>query len=271
MVAWQAGVSDDVVAEHLAVALEAMELAEAIFLRADSMQVLAKGDRDMVSSVDLEIEREVAAFVAERTPGIGFLGEEGGLAMSGGQGLRWVLDPVDGTANFVRGLPLCGISLGLLDGDRAVAGVVSLPRLGLRYWGSDGGGAYRNGDPIRVSSTTRLEDAIVAVGDFAVGPDAQQRNVRRLAILTALAPKVQRVRMLGTAAVDLVWVADGHLDAAVMLSNKPWDTTAGVAIARAAGALVTDLDGAEHTPSSTSTLTSAIRISGHITELLYAT
>jgi myo-inositol-1(or 4)-monophosphatase len=258
-------------AEHLNAALAAVELAEKIFLSTSPVGVIPKGERDMVSSADLEIERAVGEFLAERTPGTGFLGEEGGLTGPATEsGLQWVLDPVDGTANFVRGLPLCAISLGLLAGDRAIGGVVSLPRLGLRYWGSEGGGAFRNGEPIGPSTTSRLDSAIVAVGDFAVGPDAQARNVRRLAVLAALAPRLQRVRMLGAAVVDLVWVADGRLDACVMLSNKPWDTAAGVAIARAAGAEVTDVDGREHSAASVTTVASTPAVAAALRAVVQA-
>ncbi len=94
---------------------------------------------------------------------------------------------------------------------------------------------------------------MVAVGDYAVGPDAAVQNAERLALTELLYPRVQRIRMIGTAATALTWVAAGYFDAMVMFSNKPWDTMAGVAIAREAGVVVLDLDGLDHSPESRGT------------------
>ena len=162
----------------------------------------------------------------ERTPGIGFLGEEEGFTGSTGPdyGLTWVLDPVDGTVNFVHGLPLCAVPLGLVRRRRPVLGVIEAPFLGTRYHAAEGDGAYADGEPIRASGVATLADAVVAVGDYAVGADAEPANRLRLAVTARLVPRVQRIRMLGTAALDLAWLAHGRLDALVMLANNPWDT-----------------------------------------------
>ncbi|MFI9639414.1 inositol monophosphatase family protein [Micromonospora sp. NPDC051925] len=211
-----------------------------------------KGERDFATQLDYEIEREIRAFLRSANPEIGFLGEEGGVQSTGV--LQWVLDPIDGTANFVRGVPLCAVSLGLLHGDDAVLGVIEAPFLGNRYAAARGNGATVDGKPIRVSNTTRLSDAIVAIGDYAVGEDAAARNQPRLALTARLAETVQRVRMIGTAALDLAWLAKGRIDAALTLSNHPWDMTGGTAIAREAGAVVIDHDGSAHHPGSSVTL-----------------
>jgi myo-inositol-1(or 4)-monophosphatase len=120
--------------------------------------------------------------------------------------------------------------------------VVDLPFLGLRYWAYEGGGAYRDGEPIEVAAQIRR---------LAAGAS---KNDERLRITRLLAPSVQRVRMFGSAAIDLAWMADGRLGASVMLANKPWDTAAGVVLAREAGALVLDRHGRPHTTRSTSTV-----------------
>ena len=211
----------------------------------------SKGDRDMASEVDFAVEREVRAFLERETPDIGVLGEEEGGATDG---TRWVLDPIDGTVNFVHGAPLWGISLGLIHEGRAVAGVIDHPALGTRYAAAEGVGATCNGQPIRGSECTELTDALVAVGDYAVGPDAAAQNAERLALTELLYPRAQRIRMIGTAATALTWVAAGHFDAMVMFSNKPWDTMAGVAIARESGITVLDLNGTPHTPNSRGTV-----------------
>lgn len=239
--------------ELLPVAHEAVDLARDMMRTLRPGVLTGKGDRDMASEVDFAIERRLRAFLAERTPGIGFLGEEEGTSGAGDE-LTWSLDPVDGTVNFVHGSPLCAVSLGLIDRRRSVLGIIDLPFLGNRYAAALGRGATVDGEPIRASRTGELGEALVALGDFAVGPDAADKNAPRLAITAALAERAQRVRMFGSAAIDLAWLAHGRLDAFVMLSNKPWDTSAGVIIAREAGAQLADLDGSPHTADSGATI-----------------
>ncbi|MFG2009880.1 inositol monophosphatase family protein [Micromonospora sp. NPDC048868] len=236
----------------LPVAIEAVARAAEDMRRKPPGALTAKGDRDMASALDYEIERSVCELLRIATPDIGFLGEEDGISGSGE--LQWVLDPIDGTANFVRGIPLCAVSLGLLHNGEAVLGVIELPFLGNRYAAAQGGGATVDGKPIRVSRTSRLSEAIVAIGDYAVGEDAAAKNRLRLALTARLAESVQRVRMTGSAALDLAWLAEGRVDVAFTLSNHPWDMVAGVAIAREAGAQVVDWDGKRHDLNSSVTL-----------------
>ncbi|WBB75271.1 inositol monophosphatase family protein [Micromonospora sp. WMMD1128] len=236
----------------LPIALDAVDRAASFMQRQVPVASTSKGDRDLVSEIDYAIERDLRAFLRDATPGIAFLGEEEGVSGTGE--CQWTLDPVDGTVNFVRGLPLCGISLGLLHGVRPVLGVVDLPFLDARYWAAEGCGAFVNGQPIKARGTKRLSEAIVGMGDFATGSDAAHKNRTRLALMARLAETVQRVRMSGSAAVDLVWLAEGKIDAAITLSNHPWDMTAGVAIVREAGAVVLDTSGADYTADSLTTL-----------------
>lgn len=236
----------------LPIALDAVERAAIFMRRRTPFTSTSKGDRDLVSEVDYAIERDLRSFLRDATPDIAFLGEEEGISGTGE--LQWTLDPVDGTVNFVRGLPLCAVSLGLLHGSRPVLGVIDLPFLSARYWAAEGDGAYANGQPIKVSETASLSAAVVGIGDYAVGADAAKKNQLRLALTARLAETVQRVRMSGSAAVDLVWLAEGKLDAALTLSNHPWDVTAGVAIAREAGAVILDSSGADYTSESMATL-----------------
>lgn len=228
-------------------------------------ELTSKGDRDMASEVDFAVEREVRAFLERETPDIGVLGEEEGGATDG---TRWVLDPVDGTVNFIHGVPLWGISLGLIHEGRAVAGVIDHPALGTRYAAAESLGATCNGKPIRGSECGDLTDALVAVGDYAVGSDADQVNAERFGLTQRLYPRVQRLRMIGTAATALTWTAAGHFDAMIMFSNKPWDTMAGVAICREAGVRVLDLDGSEHTPDSRGTFAVSAGIADPLLELI---
>jgi myo-inositol-1(or 4)-monophosphatase len=237
-------------AKLLKVAEAAVDRGRAVTESRGPGELTSKGDRDMASEVDFAVEREVRAFLERETPDIGVLGEEEGGATDG---TRWVLDPIDGTENFVHGVPLWGISLGLIHEERAVAGVIDHPALGTRYAAAEGLGATCNGTPIRGSECTDLIDALVAVGDYAVGPDAETQNVERFALTQRLYPRVRRLRMIGTAATALTWTASGFFDATIMFSNKPWDTMAGVTIAREVGVVVLDLDGTEHSPESRGT------------------
>lgn len=237
----------------LPVAHQAVNLARKIMRTMQPGVLTAKGDRDMASEVDYAIEDQVRTFLAEHTPEIGFLGEEHGLSGMA-DGLMWALDPVDGTVNFIHGSPLCAISLGLITENRSVLGVIDLPFLGNRYSAAEGNGAHADGQAISVSTTQQVSDAVVALGDYAVGRGAVEKNRARFAITQRLAEAVQRVRMHGSAAIDLAWLATGQVDAVVMLANKPWDTAAGVVVAREAGALIADRDGSPHSFESSATI-----------------
>jgi myo-inositol-1(or 4)-monophosphatase len=237
----------------LKVASAAVDIASVLIRTQQPGQLTAKGDRDMATEVDFEIEHRVRAFLRAETPHVGFLGEEEGRQGEGTE-LLWALDPIDGTANFVHGIPLCGTSLGLVRDNRPILGVIDLPFLGARYTAAEHHGSYANGVPIAVSKTDDLAQAVVAIGDYAVGDNAQQRNALRLAVTRQLAAQAQRVRMHGSAAVDLAWLAHGKIDALITLSNKPWDMAAGVIIAREAGAHIVDKDGSLHSLQSQATV-----------------
>ncbi|MGV9385669.1 inositol monophosphatase family protein [Nonomuraea sp. NPDC003707] len=251
----------------LPIAERAASIASEIIRTKAPGVVTSKGDRDMATEVDYAVEHAVREFLSRETPEIGFLGEEEGVSRTG-DGLMWALDPVDGTANFLHGIPLCGVSLGLVDKDMPTLGVIDLPFLNLRYSAAEGAGAQANGSHIQVSDARDLETAIVAIGDYAVGEHAQEQNKPRLALTQELAARVQRIRMFGSAAIDLVWVADGKIDANIMLSNNPWDTAAGVTIAREAGATVIDLDGSAHSMTALATIAASPKLVADLVELI---
>lgn len=251
--------------KYLTAAHNAVEVAHAIFQASRGQSVAFKGDRDPVTETDLAIERAMRDSLHRATPEAGFLGEETGGSTDG---LAWVLDPIDGTANFTHGVPLTAVSLALLDHGEPVIGLIATQVEGVRYAAVRGQGATRGGDPIRASACTQLRSAMIAMGDYATGSEAAARNQTRLRITAVLAARAQRVRMLGSAAIDLAWVAAGKLDASVMLSNKPWDTSAGVLIAREAGAQVTDLGGRNHELTSTTTIAAAPGIGDQLLDAL---
>jgi myo-inositol-1(or 4)-monophosphatase len=254
----------------LPVALRAADIASDLIRTRRPASVTEKSDRDLVSDVDVAIERAVRGYLHDATPDTGFLGEEEGQSGDPGTGWLWTLDPIDGTSNYAHGLPLCAISLALLRDGRPVVAVIDAPFLGERYHAVEGQGAYAGERLLKASATSRLRDAMVAIGDYATGDGADRKNELRLAATIQLTPRVHRIRMLGTAAVDLAWVADGRLDASVTLGNKPWDTSAGVLIAREAGAAVTDANGRPHDLNSAATIAAAPALISQLIPLIQA-
>jgi myo-inositol-1(or 4)-monophosphatase len=214
--------------------------------------LVAKGDRDFATDVDLRIEQAVKTALAAATPEIPFLGEEGGGERTGRP--CWVLDPIDGTINFAKDSPLCSISLALVVDGQPIIGIVDTPLLGERFVARAGGGAFLNGARICVAEVTDLHEAMVAMADFKVGAGSESENRAHVATLARLARECLRVRMHGSAALDLAWLAAGRLHATLMFSNIPWDVTAGLLLVREAGGAVFDYDGSPHDDRSRFTL-----------------
>lgn len=238
--------------------------AISVIQQRQGMAQMAKEGRDFATVDDVRIEEWARERLAEWTPQWGFLGEERGH--TGEPDTYWCLDPIDGTVNYARGVPMHGVSLALIRDGQPVHGEIALPALGERYVGAER--ATCNGYPITVAGTTELADCVVACGDFSTAVRRVGRLVRQLAVIEAVATTVARVRMVGSAATDLAWVASGRVDALVMLSNKPWDTTAGVRLARAAGATVTHIDGSPWTITGPDVLAAAPGVHGPLVELL---
>lgn len=253
------------------IAEQAVGLGTDIIRNTTPAEIRLKGDRDIVTDVDVTVQNEVRDFLARMTPDIAFLGEEEAptARLDGDQDV-WTLDPVDGTSNFTHGLPLCAISLALVRRGEPVVAAIIAPFLDLRYVAAKGHGAFGNDVQLHVSKATDLAEAIVSIGDYAVGDKADQKNERRIRLTTLLAARVERVRMFGSAALDLAWAAEGRTDAAVILANKPWDTAAGVLLAREAGALVVDATGGRHSFTSAETIASSPGIVDPVLALVHA-
>lgn len=160
------------------------------------------------------------------------------------------------------------MSLALVQEDRPLLGIIDLPTLGQRYWAVQSQGAWLDGKRIQVSKRDRLTDAMVTIGDYAVGSNAAAKNRLRLNVTAELARRVLRIRMLGSAAIDLAWLAEGKTDACILLSNKPWDTAAGVVTAAEAGAQVVDLDGSKHTMRSKAAIAAVPSLIAEIVSLI---
>jgi myo-inositol-1(or 4)-monophosphatase len=201
---------------------------------------LKNGPGDPFSEADLRAEETVRGILAAAYPAYGFLGEEGGLVAGADPDHVWVVDPLDGTMNFLRGVPLFAVNIALARQGEVVAGVTYVPNLREMFWAEAGKGAFLNGEPIRVSSVARLEDAIVAVGIPFAGKPRQAQFMHEIAQLT---PRVASVRRLGAGAVDTAFVACGRFDAYWEQSVSAWDMAAGAVLVREAGGVVTDTRG----------------------------
>jgi myo-inositol-1(or 4)-monophosphatase len=251
----------------LRVAHEAVSAAAELARSSPPGALTPKGDRDFASEVDFTIERAVRDLLGQRTPTIAFVGEEENRAGANASEW-WTLDPIDGTVNFAHDVPLFAVSLALIRDRRPVLGVIGLPATGARYWAAHGLGAHRDHHALRVRDVDQLDKAVIAIGDYAVGPGADDKNRIRLNVTGLLAGRALRVRMLGSAAIDLAWLAEGRFDASVTLSNRSWDVAAGVILAREAGAVVVDRDGSEHTTDSVVTIATASGIRDDLLDLI---
>lgn len=214
------------------------------FAEVEQLQVSVKGPGDFVSQADLRAEQSLRDDLSKSRPGYAFLMEESGAHGSENWAWRWVVDPLDGTSNFLHGIPHWAISIGLErrleDGSSELAaGVIYAPAVDEMFWAEKGGGAYLNERRLRVSSRRDPKESMFATGI----PFAAVAPARRLAFartLGTLMPQVAGIRRFGAAALDLAWVAAGRYEGFWELGLKRWDIAAGVLIVREAGGYVTD-------------------------------
>jgi myo-inositol-1(or 4)-monophosphatase len=235
--------------------------------RADS--AVRKKGNDFATEVDLAIERQVVDALVART-GIEVHGEEYGGADVDSPWV-WVLDPVDGTFNYAAGSPMAGILLGLLRDGEPVAGLTWLPFTGQRYTAVAGGPLMKNGEPQPKLAPGELADALVGAGSFSADSRGRFPGRYRVALLENLSRLSSRLRMHGSTGIDLAFVADGILGAAISFGSHVWDHAAGVVLVRAAGGVVTDLAGERWTPASRSALAAAPGVHEEILEILRST
>ena len=218
-----------------AVAREAGELIEA---GRDSMRVTHKGDVDLVTQLDQASEELIRERFSSAEPGIGILAEEEGGSME--RGTRWIVDPLDGTTNFVHGFPFYCVSIALEQDSELQLGVVyDIPNRRL-YWAEQGKGAFCDGVPLRVSSCNELNSALVASG-FAY--DRRSRADFYLRYVKSFLEHSQGFRRCGSAAMDLAMLASGQLDAYWEFGLNPWDVAAGAMLVQEAGGKVSDMTG----------------------------
>jgi len=209
------------------------------FGEVEQLQVSIKGPGDFVSAADLKAERTLKNELTRVRPGYGLLFEEGGSTEGSDNRHRWIVDPLDGTTNFLHGIPHFAISIGLERDGEIVAGVVYEPTRDELYWAEKGAGAFLNDRRLRVSARRQVSEAVIATGLRASDRD----NPAYAAILAAVTANAAGVRRFGAAALDLAYVAAGRLDGFWEFGLSPWDIAAGLLLVREAGGYVSDLSG----------------------------
>jgi len=218
------------------------------FGEVEQLQVSRKGPADFVSMADKRAEQTLMEELRHARPDWGFLMEEGGIIEGDPSKPRWIVDPIDGTSNFIHGIPHFAISIAVeepkLGGGRGdiTQGLVYQPLTDESFWAEKGRGSWLNERRLRVSSRRDLSDALIATGIPFLGHGDFGRFQR---ILAAVSPEVAGIRRFGSAALDLAWVAAGRFDGFWEEDLEMWDIAAGILLVREAGGFVTDFRGAD--------------------------
>jgi myo-inositol-1(or 4)-monophosphatase len=224
----------------IAAARKAARALKRDFGEVEKLQVSMKGPANFVSAADKRAEETLYQELIKARPGYGFLGEEGGRREGTDKTNTWIVDPLDGTTNFLHGIPQFAISIALERDGAVVAGLVYNPATEEMFFAEKGKGAFLNEQRIRVAARKRLSDCVIACGLPHYGrpgiPQAQRET-------ESVQGKVAGLRRFGAAALDLAWVAAGRLDGYWERHIKPWDMAAGLILVREAGGYASDCDG----------------------------
>jgi myo-inositol-1(or 4)-monophosphatase len=211
------------------------------FGEVENLQVSVKGPGDFVTAADKKAEKTLFEELSRARPGYSFLMEEGGAVEGSDKSHTWHIDPLDGTSNFLHGIPIFAVSVGLEREGQMVAGIVYNPASDDIFIAEKGQGAYHNNRRMRVAARRTLGESMVACG---IPPLAGiERHARFKTELAAVMAKTGNIRRLGAASIDLAMVAAGRCDGYWERGIQPWDIAAGVVLVREAGGFVTDLSG----------------------------
>jgi myo-inositol-1(or 4)-monophosphatase len=233
----------------------------------ENLQVSLKGPANFVTAADRKAEQTLLEELTTARPGYGFLGEEGGRREGADKTHTWIVDPLDGTSNFLHGIPHFAISIALEREGTIVAGLIYNPANDDMFTAERGKGAYLNDKRLRVAARRRLADSVIACGLPHLGRGDLALGARELA---AVQPKVAGLRRFGAASLDLAWVAAGRFDAYWERNISPWDYAAGLIMVREAGGFFTDVDGRDPTPTTADVLAGNDPIHGELLKLLKA-
>jgi len=236
------------------------------FGEVEKLQVSVKGPADFVSSADRKADQVLRDLLGKARPGWGFLTEEGAEVVGSDADNRWVIDPIDGTTNFLHGIPHFCISIAHQRGKEVVAGLVYDPVRDETFAAEKGAGAYLNDHRLRVSSRRTLAESVLATGIPTIrGSEMIMPFMKQLAMVSG---KVSAVRRFGSAALDLAYVAAGRYDGYWEADLRAWDVAAGLVLVREAGGFVTDLTGAGTMLDSGNVLATNPDLHGPMLELL---
>jgi len=225
------------------------------FGEVENLQVSRKGAADFVSRADLKAEETIKAELMEARPAYGWLGEESAKEIKGAdQTRRWIVDPLDGTTNFLHGLPHWAISIALEHKGEVVAAVILDPAKDEIFAAEKGNGAWLNDRRLRVSSRRDMTEMLFATGIPFAGTSGLPETLRDL---SKLMPRCAGVRRFGAAALDLAWVAAGRYDGFWERGLKPWDMAAGLLMVREAGGFAESLSDPERNPFETADVVAA--------------
>jgi len=206
----------------------------------ENLQVSKKGTADYVSEADRRAEDAIFYELRKARPNYGFLMEESGVTVGSDDSNRWIVDPLDGTLNFLHAIPHFSISIALERDGKLFAGVVYEPVTDQMFWAEQGTGAYLNGNRLRVSARRDMNQAVFATGIPFAGREGHKPFLNQLEEVMAVSAGVRR---FGSAALDLAYVAAGRFDGFWEQGLKSWDIAAGIVLVREAGGYVTDFDG----------------------------
>ncbi|HVZ28760.1 MAG TPA: inositol monophosphatase family protein [Asticcacaulis sp.] len=206
------------------------------------LQVSKKGPGDFVTAADKRVEASLLEELTRVRPGYGFLGEESGEIIGTDKTHRWIVDPIDGTTNFMHGIPHFACTVALERDGEIVAGVTYNPVLNDLYWSEKGKGAYHNDRRLRVSSRKALDEAVIGIGAPFIGKPGHAQFLKEL---HQIMQRTAGVRRNGACSLDLAYVASGQFDGYWERGLKPWDMAAGLLFVAEAGGKVTSIDGDE--------------------------
>lgn len=235
------------------------------FGEVENLQVSRKGPADFVSTADLQAEKILRRELARARPDYGFLLEEGGTVAGNDAERRWIVDPLDGTLNFLHGIPHFCISIACEHHGEIVAGVIYDPLRDELFRAERGGGAFLNDRRLRVSSRSKLADSVIATG---IPWHGREGHPEYLAQMEAVMGVCAGIRRLGSAALDLAYVAAGRYEGFWEPALAPWDIAAGILIVREAGGYVTEIDGGANVLGSGDVLAANDRLHDRLRALI---
>jgi myo-inositol-1(or 4)-monophosphatase len=208
----------------------------------EHLQVSMKGPANFVTLADKRAEEMLYTDLSKARPGYGFIGEEGGNREGTDKSHTWIVDPLDGTTNFLHGIPHFAISIGLARDGVVIAGLIYNPANDDLYMAEKGGGAFLNDTRLRVAGRKQLNECVIACGLPHIGRGDHEQSRREM---SALQPKVAGLRRFGAASLDLAFVAAGRLDGYWERKLQPWDIAAGIIMIKEAGGTVGDIQGGD--------------------------